>query len=149
MSDAPLTWPRAITAVTLGVEDLGRSVRFYRELGWEPTAVHEEVAFVHLSGQVLCLFERSGLATDTGRADLAPGSGSVALARNVASAPDVDRAFAGALAAGASPVKAPASTDWGGRSCYVADPDGHLWELAWNPFWLIGPDGAFAGDAPA
>ncbi|OJX94777.1 MAG: hypothetical protein BGO96_01575 [Micrococcales bacterium 73-15] len=149
MSDAPVTWPRSITAVTLGVEDVGRSLAFYRALGWAADEVHDEVAFVHLAGQVLCLFARAGLAADTGRDDLVPGSGSVALARNVETADDVDRAYAAALAAGALGATPPRPTDWGGRSCYVADPDGHLWELAWNPFWLIGPDGVFAGDAPA
>ncbi|WP_234417721.1 VOC family protein [Miniimonas sp. S16] len=134
-------FPRAITAVTLGVADVARSRAYYEALGCEPFEVHDEVVFIRLGGQILALFTAAGLAEDTGCDDLPAGSGSVTLARNFPSDADVDAAFARALAAGATSVVAPRSTSWGGYSSYVADPDGHLWELAWNPFWPIAADG--------
>jgi len=93
------------------------------------------VAFFELGGTVLGLFGREDLARDVGM-DSVPRSGfsSVTLAHNEPSPEDVDRAYGEFLSAGATVVKRPTETGWGGYSGYVADPDGHLWEVAYNPF---------------
>ncbi|MDI1289564.1 MAG: VOC family protein [bacterium] len=122
--------------VTLGVSDLERSRLFYEALGWRTHAYDpaQGVVFFELEGTWLALFPRQDLADDA-RVDSA-GSGfrGFSLAHNEPSRADVDRAYAEALAAGASIVKRPHSTEWGGYSGYFADPDGFLWELAHNPF---------------
>jgi catechol 2,3-dioxygenase-like lactoylglutathione lyase family enzyme len=127
-----------LSVVTLGVRDLERARAFYEALGWscmasEPGA---EVHFFPLDGVVLALYGWDALAADAGLDPVAPTSGfrGIALAHNEPSAADVDRAYARFLAACATPVTAPAPTPWGGYSGYVADLDGHLWELAHNPF---------------
>ena len=126
-----------LSLVTLGVRDLEASVRFYESLGWKslPREVGDEVAFFEMGGVHLSLFGRDDLATDVGT-PFAPGpiSSPITLAHNEPSAAEVDRAFAEFLAAGATEVKRPMATTWGGYSGYVADPDGHLWEVAFNPF---------------
>lgn len=132
-----------ISMVTLGVSDLERARRFYEDgLGWKRGNAHEEVAFYQMGGMVLGLFGRDALARD---ANLPPetgtGFGGVALAYNVRSRDDVDAAMAEAKAAGATILKPAEDAFWGGYSGYFADPDGHLWEVAWNPFWTIADDG--------
>lgn len=141
MSTPDGRFPPAITAVTLGVADVERSRTYYAALGWEAEQVTGTTVFVRLGHQYLMLYAVEELGRDMGRPDLRPGSGSVTLARNFASAVDVDAAYARALSAGASQVQAACPTAWGGYSGIVADPDGHLWELAWNPFWPIAADG--------
>jgi uncharacterized protein len=133
-----------ITLITLGVADLERSLRFYRDgLGWQPStaSVAGEVAFFQLNGCVLALWERGKLAEDARTPD-GGGWGGVALAQNQRSRAETDAAFARALAAGGRGLKAPEATDWGGYSGYVADPDGHPWELAHNPGWPLSADGS-------
>jgi catechol 2,3-dioxygenase-like lactoylglutathione lyase family enzyme len=132
-----------VSLITLGVDDLDRAVRFYRDgLGWRPSSasVEGDVAFFQAGGLVLALWSRTNLAAD---AHLEPdaGWGGVALARNLESREAVDAAVGAWVAAGGRVLKEPVETDWGGYSGYVADPDGHPWELAWNPFWPLGPDG--------
>ncbi|HET9070004.1 MAG TPA: VOC family protein [Amaricoccus sp.] len=136
-----MTFPKSITLVTLGVADLARARAFYAALGWEAHAAQEGVVFIQLAGQVLALFELDELAKDQGVPLTTLGHGAMTLARNFASEPELDAAFALALAAGASPVKPPEKVFWGGYSGYFADPDGHVWELAVNPFWPLAPDG--------
>jgi len=126
--------------ITLGVADLAVSRRFYVEgLGWTPVMeVEGEVVFFNLSpGLVLGLF--TGLVEDAGIEARGPGLSSVAL--NLPEKGDVDVVLAEAKAAGASIPKPARDTDWGGRSGYFADPDGHLWEIAWNPFWPVDDTG--------
>ena len=89
----------------------------------------------------LALFGLDDLAKDQGVPTATLGHGAMTLARNFASEPEVDAAFALALAAGATPVKPPEKVFWGGYSGYFADPDGHVWELAVNPFWPLAADG--------
>ena len=101
----------------------------------------EGVVFFQLTGQVLGLFGRSALAADQGRPDAALGTGAMTLARNFATEAEVDAAFALALAAGGAALKRPEKVFWGGYSGYFADPDGHLWELAYNPFMANDEDG--------
>ncbi|MBP7000956.1 VOC family protein [Amaricoccus sp.] len=134
-------FPRSITAVTLGVADLARSRAFYARLGWEADKAQEGVAFIRLAGQRLCLFGIDDLARDQGRDRAGLGTGAATLARNFATEAEVDAAFALALEAGATALKRPEKVFWGGYSGYFADPDGHVWELAMNPFWGIAADG--------
>lgn len=131
-----------VTLITLGVRDLARARAFYEALGWQPAAAPEGVIFYQMHGQALALFGLADLAADQGRPDATLGFGAATLAQNYDSEADVDAAFARALAAGAQPLKAPHKVFWGGYSGYYADPDGHVWELAMNPFWPLSPDGA-------
>jgi catechol 2,3-dioxygenase-like lactoylglutathione lyase family enzyme len=136
-----------LTLVTLGVDDLERAVRFYRDgLGWPTAGIvgqefeHGAVAFFDLHGGLrLALWPRGSLAHDCG---LTPGPGdpvSHCLAHNVRSRADVDVVMARAGAAGARIVKPAGDTFWGGYAGYFQDPEGHLWEVAWNPQLL--PEG--------
>ena len=131
-----------VTLVTLGVADLARARRFYAAWGWQPhPASQEGVAFYQMNGAVLALFDRAALAEDQGRPGAALGTGAMTLAQNCADDAETDAVFAQALAAGASLLKPPEKVFWGGYSGYFADPDGHVWEIATNPFWPLGPDG--------
>jgi catechol 2,3-dioxygenase-like lactoylglutathione lyase family enzyme len=125
-----------IGLVTLGVRDLARSVAFYRDgLGWPAPNYKpgDEVAFFPLEGTWLGLFGRADLAKDAGVSAEGSGFSGITLAHNEPSKAEVDQAFAEALAAGATSVTAPEDVFWGGYRGYFADPDGHLWEIAWNP----------------
>ncbi len=131
-----------VTLITLGVDDLGRARGFYEAWGWKVASAQEGVVFFQMLGAVLGLFGRTDLAADQGRPGATLGTGAMTLAQNFATRPEVDAAFARALAAGATALKAPREVFWGGYSGYFADPDGHVWELAMNPFWALGADGA-------
>jgi catechol 2,3-dioxygenase-like lactoylglutathione lyase family enzyme len=133
-----------ITLITLGVDDLERAVRFYRDgLGWNTGGIvgtgfeHGAVAFFDLHGGLrLALWPRASLAHDAGlprSGNSPPGS---SLAHNVASKAEVDAAMGEARKAGARIVKEAHDTFWGGYAGYFQDPDGHLWEVAWNPQFL-------------
>ena len=129
-----------ICLVTLAVDDLERAATFYAALGWTRTSAgNDTVVFMQGERMVLSLFGRKDLAADVGSAikgSAAPYP-NVALAINMSTEKDVDRLFDKAVAAGAVPVKPPEPTFWGGYSGYFADPDGHLWELAHNPFFRL------------
>ncbi|MBM9593442.1 VOC family protein [Roseitranquillus sediminis] len=136
-------FPPSITLVTLGVTNLDRARAFYAALGWEAAAESQEtVVFIQLAGQVLGLFPLDELAKDQGRPGAALGTGAATLARNLGSREEVDAAFALALSAGATALKRPEAVFWGGYSGYFADPDGHVWEVAHNPFWPLAKDGS-------
>lgn len=125
-----------LSVITLGVRDLAASRRFYVEgLGWTPVMeVEGEVVFFNFApGLVLGLF--TGLAEDAGVEGRGPGL--TALGHNVQDKVEVDAIIDLAARAGANVTQPARDTDWGGRSGYFADPDGHLWEVAWNPFWPI------------
>jgi uncharacterized protein len=133
-----------ISLITLGVADLARSRRFYEQgLGWEPLSALDEIAFYQLPGIGLALFERKALEADAGRPIDGRFSG-FAIAINERSREDVDRTIAQAVAAGGQVTKSAETASWGGYSGYFADPDGHHWEVAWNPFWPIRDDGRIA-----
>jgi predicted lactoylglutathione lyase len=134
-------FPKSISLITLGVLDLARSQAFYAALGWEARVALDGVVFIQLAGQVLGLFPLKELAKDQGRAGVELGFGALTLARNFGSEAEVDAGFELALGAGAAVVKRPEKVFWGGYSGYFADPDGHVWELAWNPAWPLGPEG--------
>jgi predicted lactoylglutathione lyase len=130
-----------LTLVTLGVSDFACSKRFYEALGWRPSSASQNsVAFFDLNGVVLSLYPRHLLDEDAKVADFRPGFSGVTLAYNAESEAEVDRVFAHALQVGASEVKRPEEVFWGGYSGYFADPDGHLWEVAHNPFFPFDDD---------
>lgn len=126
-----------VTLITLGVEDLERARGFYARLGWRPVDEAPGVTFYQLRGQLLGLFGRADLAKDQGRPGVELGVGAVTLAQNFPDEAAVDAAYAAALAAGAQALKAPEKVFWGGYSGYYADPEGHVWEVAHNPFWAL------------
>jgi len=131
-----------ISLVTLGVEDLGRSRRFYESLGWtSESAVGDDVVFFQAGGMVLGLWDRERLAEDSGVSD-GGGWGGVTLAHNVRSREEVDRVIGEARAAGGTITREPAATFWGGYSGAFSDQDGHPWEVAHNPYWRLGEDGS-------
>lgn len=132
-----------ISLITLGVDDLARSITFYRAMGWtpHPSSVDGEVAFFQSGGMVLALWSRAALAADSGVVD-AGGWGGVTLAHNVDAPDDVDEILSVAEAAGARVARTGAPTEWGGYSGVFVDPDGHPWEVAVNPAWPIGEDGS-------
>lgn len=135
--------PQRVTLITLGVADPGRSRAFYRALGWQESSQSQDsVAFYQMNGCVLALFGRDDLAADQGRPGAALGTGAVTLAQNFGTEAEVDAAYAAALAAGATGLKPPEKVFWGGYSGYWADPDGHVWEMAMNPFWPLAEDGS-------
>lgn len=130
-----------ISMITLGVTDLARSIEFYEKgLGLPRMDSPPEVAFFTLDGTWLGLFGMDSLAKDAGVDPGRSGFGGFALAYNVTSDAEADAFYAEALAAGAKGIKKPEKVFWGGYSGYFADPDGHLWEVAHNPFCWIGPE---------
>lgn len=129
--------------ITLGVADLQRSIEFYeKKLGFPRLESSPKVAFFTLNGTWLGLYGREALAEDATVSSEGNGFNSFALAYNVASEAEVDEALAEALAAGATLAKPAQKAFWGGYSGYFKDPDGHLWEVAHNPFEWIGPKDA-------
>ena len=130
-----------LTLITLGVDDLARAVRFYRDgLGWNSEGIvgreyaHGAVAFFDLEGGLrLALWPRKSLAHDTGLPVSPPSATDLALAHNVRSTAEVDAIMRQAADAGARIVKPARETFYGGYAGYFQDPDGHLWEIAWNP----------------
>jgi catechol 2,3-dioxygenase-like lactoylglutathione lyase family enzyme len=133
-----------VSLITLGVDDLARARRFYEAgLGWNVSgAGNEHVVFIQLAGGVgLALFSRKSLAEDAHLADEGSGFSGITLAQNLESKEAVDAAMGKALAAGAKLLKKPEDVFWGGYSGYFADPEGHVWELAWNPFFPLSVDG--------
>jgi predicted lactoylglutathione lyase len=131
-----------VSLITLGVEDIAGATAFYEALGWQRAGESmDEIIFFQLSGQVLALYPKALMAEDLGR-DLGDGPGSMALAQNLATREAVDRLFAEAVSAGATPLKLPHDTAWGGYVAYVADPDGHAWEFAHVPMFPLAEDGS-------
>lgn len=131
---------RVISLVTLGVREVPASTRFYQELGFQlsSASVEGDVSFFRTGGGVLAVWSADELAADAGKPPRSDDSfrGST-LAMNLGSPEEVDAALAQAEAAGATITKVARKTDWGGYSGYFADPDGHAWEVAHNPFWPL------------
>jgi catechol 2,3-dioxygenase-like lactoylglutathione lyase family enzyme len=129
-----------ISMITLGVRDLAASIRFYQEgLGFPRLDSPPEVAFFTLDGTWLGLYGREALAEDATVPAEGHGFAGFALAHNVGSEAEVDAVVDQAVAAGAKRIKPPQKVFWGGYSGYFADPDGHLWEVANNPLFWVGP----------
>lgn len=139
-----------VSLITLGVTDVARARTFYEALGWQGQETDGTV-FFQAGGLAIVLWGRAKLAADAGEADTHEGHsfGGIALAHNVRSAAEVDHVMAAALGAGATVTRAPAETFYGGYAGYFADPDGHLWEIAWNPGWTLGADGSMSLRPPA
>jgi catechol 2,3-dioxygenase-like lactoylglutathione lyase family enzyme len=126
--------------ITLGVRDLAASVEFYEKgLGFPRIESEPTVAFFSLNGSWLGLYGREALAEDAKVPSEGSGFTGVTLAHNVGSKAQVDKVFREALGAGATLVKMPEKVFWGGYSGYFSDLDGHLWEVAHNPYLWIGP----------
>lgn len=133
-----------ISLITLGVEDLGRAQGFYEALGWRRSgaSVAGEVAFYQAGGSAVALWAWRSLAEDARVDAVGAGFRRVALAYNVRTKAEVDDVLATAAQAGAVITKpAEDSPHFTGRSGYFADPDGHLWEVAWNPAFDLTEDG--------
>ena len=129
--------PARVSLVTLGVADVGVSTAFYEALGWRRSSASMPViTFFNTSGPVLALFGRDDLADDATVDPAGSGFRGVTLSMNVESLDAVDEVYGQWLAAGATSVRAPVEAVFeGGRIAYVADPDGHLWEIAHNPYF--------------
>lgn len=134
-----MTVPAHLSLVTLGVADVAASTAFYESLGWSRLSGSEgEISFFQVGGTVLGLFGRTALADDAAvsaaEGEAGQGFRGVTLAINLATIELVDAAFEAWAAVGGTIVKRPHTVEWGGYSGYVADPDGHLWEFAFNPY---------------
>ena len=131
-----------ISIVTLGVANLKRSREFYERLGWRQSVPGTEgVVLFQAGGIALALFPRANLAKDAEISADGQGFGGVALAYNARCREEVDSVLAEAKAAGAKLLKPAQNAFWGGYSGYFSDPDGFLWEIAWNPSFPIAEDG--------
>jgi uncharacterized protein len=131
-----------VSLVTLGVRDLGRARAFYEALGWKTRAEPgDDVVFFQSGCMVLALWGRDELAADSGVED-SGGWGGVTLAHNVGSSGEVDDVMREAEAAGAAITRSAGPTPWGGYSGAFADPEGHAWEIAFNPHWTLEEDGS-------
>ena len=125
-----------ISLITLGAKDLAASKRFYQDLGFKTHNYKKEddVVFFEMEGTWLSLFPKEKLAADVTVSPKGEGFTGITLAHNVSSRREVDEVFEHALAVGAKSMKKPQDAFWGGYSGYFADPDGYLWEVAYNPF---------------
>ncbi len=129
-----------ISMITLGVRDLAASAKFYEEdLGFPRMESPPDIAFFTLNGTWLGLYGREALAEDATVSAEGHGFQSFTLSHNVQSEAEVDEIVGHAIDAGATLVKKPQKAPWGGYSGYFKDLDGHLWEIAHNPFFWVGP----------
>ena len=141
--------PRHLSLVTLGVADVALSRAFYERLGFVASGFESDgVAFFDLNGTVLAVFGRTDLAHDAGVDENGSGFRAVTCALNVAAEAEVDAGLAHAEACGAQIVQPARKVFWGGYSGYFADPDGHLWEVAYNPFFPLTAEGRLAVPPP-
>ena len=136
-----------LSFIALGVEDVNRARAFYEALGWQthPAGPEAMPLFQMPGGLVFALYSRSGLAEDSGLSAPSeqsnPPSTSITLAHNVATTEEVAEILAQAEAAGATILKPPQEAFWGGFHGHLADPDGHIWEICFNPFWPLDAQG--------
>jgi predicted lactoylglutathione lyase len=132
-----------VSLITLGVADLNRSREFYERLGWRRSmAKAEGIVFFQLGGIGFSLYPRDELAKDANVSSDGHGFCGITLAYNARTREEVDSVLAQAAGAGAKIVKPAQEAFWGGYSGYFSDPDGFLWEVAWNPSFSIGEDGS-------
>jgi hypothetical protein len=131
-----------ISLITLGVADVAEATSFYERLGFvRSKTANPAISFFKAGPIVLALFGRDALKEDGDAGKLWTGNGGIVVAQNLASEDAVDVMMARAEAAGARVLKQAAKTFWGGYDGYFADPDGHVWEVAFNPFWELDEDG--------
>jgi predicted lactoylglutathione lyase len=135
--------PAHISLITLGVADVAKATSFYERLGFvrSKRASQESVSFFQAGPVVLALWGRDAQRDDAQAAELWTGNGGIAVAQKLTSEAEVDAMMARAEAAGARILKPAAKTFWGGYDGYFADLDGHVWEVAFNPFWELDEDG--------
>lgn len=137
-----------ITMTTLAVSDLTASRKFYEQLGFEEAAGgNDTIAFYKMHGAFFSLYSRDALTKDIGMPIHGRATGNITMATNYNSRAEVDAAFSTALVAGAVSITEPAEVFWGGYSGNYADPDGHMWEVAHNPFWTLDENGQIVGEA--
>jgi predicted lactoylglutathione lyase len=132
-----------VSLVTLGVSDVGRARAFYEALGWQVGLDIEETVFFQAGACIVTLWSREKLAEDSGVTDTG-GWGGVTLAHNVGSIAEVHAVIEEARRAGATVTREPAETIYGGYSGVFVDPDGHPWEVAWNPGFPLADDGSIS-----
>jgi uncharacterized protein len=134
--------PAHISLITLGVADVAKATAFYERLGFVGSkTANPAISFFKAGPIVLALFGRDALKDDGDAGKVWTGNGGIAIAQNVASEEAVNAMMARAEAAGARILKPAAKTFWGGYDGYFADLDGHVWEVAFNPFWELDEDG--------
>lgn len=141
-----------ISLITLGVTDMDRAGSFYEALGWTRVDTQDGVIAFDLIDQTLGLYPRDALAKELGLPEDALGHGAMVLSHNVREKADVAPLLARAEAAGGTILKPAQDVFWGGHHGHFRDPDGHIWEVAHNPFSALGPKGEFQWngvDAPA
>ena len=132
-----------VSLITLGVADLTRSREFYELLGWRRSMANTEgIVFFQTAGMALALYPRHELAKDATIAPEGQGFSGISLAYNTRNRDEVDSVLKQARAAGATIMKPAQEAFWGGYSGYFSDPDGFLWEVAWNPHFAISEDGS-------
>ncbi len=130
-----------IAIITLGIADLARSRRFYVDgFGWKPAFENDEIIFYQMNGFVLGTFSKAALEKDMNRTGLL-SPGAFSLAHNVRTQGEVEDVMQSLLAAGGTLIRAADAPPHGGFRGYVADPDDHAWEVAWNPDWTIDEQG--------
>lgn len=134
-----------LTLVTLAVRDLARAAAFYEAVGFAKVFAQDGIVFLRTRGSAIALYGWDDLAGDAAVEPVGSGFRGITLASNQSSEGQVDATMARWTAAGAARVKPAARAEWGGYSGYVADPDGHLWEIAYNPGPLFQPGGALGG----
>ena len=131
-----MTAPQQIACVTLGVASIAGTRRFYGYgFGWAPVFENAEILFFQMNGMMLGLWQQEAMAADMNRAAAPPGP--VTLAHNVVAPADVDALVKRLVSAGATLLREPSDPPHGGRRGVIADPDGHAWEIAYNPAWPI------------
>ncbi len=132
-----------ISIITLGVSDLERSHAFYERLGWRKSSASSEgIVFFQAGGVALALYPRTELAKDANVVAEGHGFPGITLAFNARNRGEVDTILTEAEMSGATILKPAQEAFWGGYSGYFSDPDGFLWEVAWNPFFSISEDGS-------
>ncbi|MBP0481712.1 VOC family protein [Sagittula salina] len=132
-----------VSLITLGCRDIARTAAFYEALGWRREESQEGIVAFDLIGQSLGLYALEDLARDMGVPLERLGVGAATYAYNVAEKAQVAEVLEAARSAGAEVLREAHDVFWGGHIAYFADPEGHVWEVAWNPHSLLGPDGAF------
>ena len=132
-----------ISFITLGVRDLGKSVEFYKRIGWEPATDNGSIVAFNMIGMALALYQIDKLSRDVGFHIGSDNHPQFTLAYNTESVENVDELLQKAELAGGRLIKTAEKAFWGGYSGYFADPDGFLWEIAYNPALTLGPKGEF------
>ena len=140
-SSEDMDMQQQISVVTLGVSDLEKTKRFYGDgFGWSPVFENAEIVFYQMNGLVFGTWLKASLEEDARASDLPP-AGAMSIVHNVPEEGDVESVMKTLVAAGATVLREADAPPYGGVRGYVADPDGHIWEIAWNPAWPIDEEG--------